>query len=263
MSPKTSNNGFLFPLYLSDAPVEENLSKTGDSAPNRKRRANLSPQFVADFAGGLRMRFTGEGRGDLANTFGPEDVFHYIYAIFHSPSYRSRYAEFLKTDFPRVPAASDAGLFRRLCTAGADLVALHLLEEDYEAASWNASEPKGESPLKTLITRFAGEGCAQVARGYPRYGEGNVHINSSSYFEGVPEEVWSFYVGGYQVCEKWLKSRRGRRLTDEDITLYRRIVAALHETIRLMAEIDKTIEEHGGWPLGGENKPLSHTKPHE
>jgi hypothetical protein len=90
-----------------------------------------------------------------------------------------------------------------------------------------------------------------VALGHPRYRDGNVHINSSSYFENVPEEVWNFYVGGYRVCEKWLKSRRGRTLTREDITLYERIVAAIHETIRLMAEIDSTIEEHGGWPLVG------------
>ena len=76
-------------------------------------------------------------------------------------------------------------------------------------------------------------------------------------FKGVPEEVWNFHIGGYQVCEKWLKDRQakggknprpGRVLTDEDVEHYQKIVVALSETIRIMAEIDEVIEAHGGWP---------------
>jgi hypothetical protein len=67
----------------------------------------------------------------------------------------------------------------------------------------------------------------------------------------VPDEVWSFYVGGDKVCEKWLKDRRGRTLSNEDIDHYQRVIVSLNETIRLMAEIDRVIEEHGGWPLVG------------
>ena len=78
---------------------------------------------------------------------------------------------------------------------------------------------------------------------------GRVYINKTQYFSPVPQEVWEFQIGGYQVCHKWLKDRRGRTLTDEDITHYGRIVAALGEPIRLMGEIDEVIEEHGGWPL--------------
>jgi hypothetical protein len=77
---------------------------------------------------------------------------------------------------------------------------------------------------------------------------GNVYINPTRWFEGVPENVWNFHIGGYQVCEKWLKDRRGRVLSDEDIAHYQKVVVALKETIRLMAEIDKVIEAHGGWP---------------
>ena len=67
-------------------------------------------------------------------------------------------------------------------------------------------------------------------------------------FRGVPEDVWNFHIGGYQVCEKWLKDRKGRKLSDDDITHYQKIVVALAETIRLMAEIDQVIDTHGGWP---------------
>ncbi|HXG92930.1 MAG TPA: type ISP restriction/modification enzyme [Blastocatellia bacterium] len=246
MSPKTSNNGFLFPLYLYD---KETLLKT--AAPPRNRRANLALGFIKDFSSRLNLSFIEDGLGDLQKTFGPEDIFHYIYAISHSPTYRTRYAEFLKIDFPRIPLTNDLELFRKLAAKGADLVALHLLEDDYEAASWNTASPKRKSPLKTLITKFAGTGGAEVAKGYPKYSEGNVSINPSRYFAGVPEAVWNFHIGGYQVCAKWLKDRRGRTLTDEDIAHYQRVVVALKETIRLMAEIDEVIEAHGGWPLPG------------
>jgi predicted helicase len=240
---------YLFPLYLYDSTKSSLLNN--QTANISKRRVNLAPQFITDFATRLGAKTVSDGRGDGIRTFGPEDIFHYIYTIFHSPTYRRRYTEYLKIDFPRIPLTSDAELFRNLCALGADLVALHLLEDDYEAASWNASKPKGKSPLKFFITRFAGKGGADVVKGHPKYEEGNVYINPSRYFEGVPEKVWNFHIGGYQVCEKWLKDRRERTLNDEDIKHYQRVVVALNETIRLMAEIDRTIEEHGGWPLAG------------
>jgi predicted helicase len=173
---------------------------------------------------------------------------HYIYAILYSPSYRHRFGDAVRDSFPRVPVAGARSLSSDMVALGADLVALHLLEDEYPSASWNVSRPKGRSPLKTLMTKFAGKGDAEVAVGYPRHANGNVYINPSRHFEGVPENVWNFHIGGYQVCEKWLKDRRGRTLSDEEITHYQRVVVALNETIRLMAEIDKVIEAHGGWP---------------
>ncbi len=168
-----------------------------------------------------------------------------------------------------MPLTSDLGLFRALCGLGADLVALHLLEDDYPHASWTrAGEP---CPLANLITRYPVPGDNVVAKGHPKYvapGEkppgqkepveqGRVYINKDDrktgtrgqYFEGVPPEVWGFHIGGYQVCEKWLKDRRGRQLSFDDLTHYQRVVVALKETIRLMSEVDAAIEAHGGWPI--------------
>jgi Type ISP C-terminal specificity domain len=96
--------------------------------------------------------------------------------------------------------------------------------------------------------RFAGRGPALVEKGRPKWSNGRVAINVERWFEDVPENVWLFHIGGYQVCEKWLKDRRGRTLTEANILHYRRIVAAISETIRLMVEIDRVIEAHGGWP---------------
>ena len=164
-------------------------------------------------------------------TFGPEDVFDYIYAVFHSPTYRTRYAEFLKIDFPRVPLTSDRNLFRRLVEKGAELVALHLME----------------SPaLDNLITKYPVVGSDIVEK--VRYDEVNrrVYINKEQYFAGVEPEVWGFHVGGYQVLEKWLKDRKGRKLIWQDQQHYQKVVVALTETMRLMREIDQAIP---AWPI--------------
>jgi hypothetical protein len=138
---------------------------------------------------------------------------------------------------------SSLDLFRALARLGGELTALHLLES-----------PK----LDTPITEFSG-GAREVAKvGWTPDHGGTVWIDAggkkaattpgTSGFRGVPEAVWNFHIGGYQVCEKWLKDRKGRTLTDDDIAHYHKIVVALAETIRLMAEIDQVMETHGGWP---------------
>ncbi len=185
------------------------------------------------------MDFILDGKGDRTETFGPEDVFSYMYAVFHSPAYRSRYAEFLKIDFPRLPLTSNAELFRALCALGDELVGLHLMER--HAPLITAYSQDGTHEVEQVRYTAPGEAGSQ---------EGRVWINKSQYFENVPEEVWSFHVGGYQVCQKWLKDRKGRKLTFDDLKHYQQIVSALAETIRLMALIDETIEAYGGWPLG-------------
>jgi predicted helicase len=226
------------------------------------RWPNLSPDFIDDVSQRLGLRFVPEGRGDLKETFGPEDVFHYIYAVLHSPTYRERYKEFLRIDFPRIPLTSDLELFEALCQKGADLVALHLLEPSYGAASWNRDKAQ-PNPFHNMNVRYPVPGDDVVEKGHPKYippgertpgsreplQEGRVYINRGQYFEGVPPEVWEFHVGGYQVCEKWLKDRRGRKLSYDDKEHYKKIVMALGETIRLMREIDEVIEQHGGWPI--------------
>lgn len=262
LSPKTSNNAFVFPLWLK-------LSG-GDT----RRRPNINRGWALDFGKAIELfyedgiprgeqRSSGpdplrtqaeqiglidtstEGRGDLQRTFGPGDLFDYIYAVLHSPGYRSRYAEFLKSDFPRIPTPEARTTFAALATLGRQLVGLHLLR------------PEDAPILKSPDTRFAGNGEARVERGYPEYKNGKVMINASRWFEDVPKATWEFHVGGYQVCEKWLKDRAGkggkspsagRVLTDEEVLHYRRVVVALTETRRLMDEIDAVIDRHGGWP---------------
>ncbi len=215
-----------------------------DGAPNGRQESSGQDFQHQNTELDLRESLLG-GRGDLAKTFGPRDLFDYIYAVLHSPGYRSCYAEFLKSDFPRIPTPSDHSTFAALVPLGRKLVALHLLN------------PEEMPLLGSPDVQFAGTGQAQVERGYPEYRNGRVMINPTRWFEDVPLETWEHHVGGYQVCEKWLKDRAakggnnpstGRVLTHEDILHYRRIVTALTETRRLMAEVDLVIEEHGGWP---------------
>lgn len=166
----------------------------------------------------------------------------YAFAIFHSPGYRERYRTHLKDDYPRVPLTTSRTLFGGLSELGSELVALHLMES-----------PK----LDDHITTLEGSGNFQVEK--VTYSDETVWIDKAKTlgFRGVPEEVWNFHIGGYQVCNKWLKDRQakggknprpGRILTDEDINHYQKIVVALSETIRIMTEIDEVIDKHGGWP---------------
>ena len=157
-----------------------------------------------------------------------EEIFHYIYAVLYAPAYREKYAEFLRMDFPRVPFTADVKLFRELAVLGERLTALHLLKS---------------SELDPPACRFEGQGDSLVGKDrktglHYDAGEKNVYINAAQHFAPVPEAVWTYQVGGYQVCEKWLKDRRERRLELDDIRTYCRIVTALGLTIAIQAEID-------------------------
>ena len=196
------------------------------------RTPNLAPEFIHDCEAKLGLRFVEEATGE-SDSFSPEDVFNYIYAIFHSHKYRERYAEFLKIDFPRVPLTTNVPLFRQLGALGGELVAWHLLQhEDLEGVSG-------------LLTNYPESGDNRVEKGYPKYDEAKqrVCINKTQYFEGVAPELWAHMVGGYQVLDKWLKDRKGRALTSDDITHYQRVVRSLSETQRLMREIDAAISD--------------------
>lgn len=148
---------------------------------------NLSREFLSTLEKKLNLGLTAHDPDELRRT--TFRVFHYFYAILWSPDFRHRYAAHLNQDFPRIPITSDPELFTKLCARGADLVGIHLLDDHYERASWNTSQPRGKSPLKTLITCFAGQGNAEVAKDYPKYNDGNIYINTSRYFEGIPAEV--------------------------------------------------------------------------
>lgn len=221
----------IFPLYLYPTAKRGLFDDAPSGAPGG-RRPNLAPAFITDFSAKLKLKFIADGGGDLKKTFGPADVFAYLYAIFHAPTYRTRYAEFLKIDFPRLPLTGNVTLFRQLCRLGAELVGLHLMEK--------------QAPVITNYPQPGDNTVEQVRYDEP---EQRVWINKEQYFAGVPQAVWAFHIGGYQVCQKWLKDRKGRQLTYDDLTHYQRVVAALAETVRLMQQIDDLINAHGGWPL--------------
>jgi predicted helicase len=229
---------YFAPLLVFDNDLLE-VQKTG--------RNNFTPAFLVALRNAI---------GDEVSKLTPEDIFHYTYAVFHSPGYRIRHAEFLKMDFPRLPLTSSLELFRELARLGGELVALHLVESptqtsisvlfDRDTRAWRYQYADACKP--PIVIRFTGPAEPVVEK--VSYANDTVWIDKARRvgFAGVPEDVWNFHIGGYQVCAKWLKDRKGRVLSAEDITHYHRIVVALYETIRLMAEIDKTIDAHGGWP---------------
>jgi len=242
VSNKTKERGYCLPLYIHSESTQPNL------LAQESRKPNLSSDFIKKCFEKLGFKFISEGRGDLEKTFGPESVFYYAYAIFHSPTYRSRYAEQLKIDFPRLPLTSDKKLFAQLVALGNELVNLHLLGENPfdksktifdETEKWGV-KIGGEKPVN----------CKDWQVTDVRYEENNnrIYVNPGQYFEGVAREVWEFMIGGYQVCDKWLKERKKaeRCLSLDDLKHYMKIIIAMRETIRIMNEIDKIIPK---WPM--------------
>jgi predicted helicase len=209
-------NNLSFPLYnYTNSDNQQNVFETTERVPN------LNMEIVNQIATGLGLIFTNE-KEETHNTFAPIDLLDYIYAVLHSPTYREKYKEFLKIDFPRVPAPLDPGKFWQLVELGGELRQIHLLE----------------SPtVEKYITGYPEDGDNVVKK--PSYKDGNVYINDTQYFSNVPEVAWNFYIGGYQPAQKWLKDRKDRELSYEDILHYQKIIVALSETDRLMKEIDK------------------------
>ena len=220
----------LFPLYIHGE------AETQSSSEN-KRAPNLSPEFQKAAHMAFDLDFVPDGRGDLSVTFGPEDIFHYIYAVLHSPEYRRRYADFLKSDFPRIPLTGNRDLFASLVKLGQCLAAKHLM--DAEGTNLPAFPHTGGNRVDKL--RYAPPSSEEEP--------GRVWINSDQCFEGVAAATWEFTIGGYRPAEKWLKDRKNRVLSYNDITHYRRICSALAETRQIMQRIDQAIDSRGGWPL--------------
>jgi len=226
---------YLFPLF-----VRENAGQQQLTTLRRPRETpNFSSAFVQDV----------ESAGLLSQPDWAVAVFHYIYAILYSKSYRVRYEQELKAGFPRVPLTRNMQLLSQLAQCGADLVALHLLEGGYPFASWNKRPSAGSPPFGNARPKLCGRGSSSVSRGFPKFEDGRVLMNESRSFEPVSEDVWAFRVGGYQVSEKWLKDRREIDLSSEDIDHYRNILAALSRTIETMERIEAIIGQHRGWPL--------------
>ena len=211
--------GLVFPLYI----YQDNMGE-------EERIVNFDKKLYDEIAKGLnylpcydddvRIDPTSDYKGVLY----PQDLLDYIYAVLHSPSYRERYKEFLKIDFPRIPYPKDWEKFRDLAELGEELRHLHLMED---------------LPSKLSVT-FPKPGSAQVD--CHRWEQNKVYINDEQYFDGVPESAWNFYIGGYQPAQKWLKDRKGRILDIDDVKHYQQIIYILQETERIMNEIDEIIK---------------------
>jgi len=204
--------GLIFPIYLY--PEQADLINT-------LRSPNVDYQIIENLSKTIKLEFEAE-KTDNTKKFAPIDILDYIYAVLHNPSYREKYKEFLKIDFPRIPYPETAKQFRKLTKLGEKLRRLHLME---------SVEPKqgmADYPIR---------GNNEVDK--PRYENGRVYINNAQYFDKVPQEAWEFYIGGYQPAQKWLKDRKGRKLEFEDIEHYQKIVFVLRETGRVMSEIEE------------------------
>lgn len=202
----SKDNANVFPLYL----YSDELGKV-------KKTPNLDKKIVAAIE-------------KVVGKVTPEDVFHYVYAVLHTPEYRAKYKEFLKIDFPRIPYPKDATSFRALVETGAALVATHLLK----------SEAVTKAVAESAVATFAGATLVDK----PTYVGGAVCFAKNRAFENVPETAWNFYIGGYQPAQKWLKDRKGRTLSEDDVQHYRQIIHALCETDRLMKGLSQL---SGSW----------------
>ncbi|MFH1386358.1 MAG: type ISP restriction/modification enzyme [bacterium] len=198
------------------------------------------PLYIFKEDGSKSPNFKKEVLDEIEKSIGavsPENILDYIYAVLHSPAYRTKFKEFLKSDFPRVPYPNDAKTFKALAELGTELRSLHLLES-----------PK----VNNFITTYPVAGTNATEK--IAYKDGKVFINKDQYFGKVPEVAWHFYIGGYQPAQKWLKDRKGRTLTNSDIEHYQKIIVALTETDRIMGEIDNVGVVKEGMKVYNDNK---------
>lgn len=202
-----------FPLYTY--PEKDRHDLLSQSEPH-ERIPNLAPKLVE----ALKSAFKKDPS--------PEQIFQYIYALFYSNAYRKKYAEFLKTDFPRVLFTKDYKLFNELAEKGEELVELHLLKS---------------KKLVKPIARCEGFGDLRVDKVTYDQNKARVHINSEKWFADIPPEVWEYHIGGYQVLEKWLKDRKGKELSSEEVAHYARVVTAIGETISIQRGLDDLFAE--------------------
>ena len=163
----------------------------------------------------------------LCESIDPQELFDYIYAILYCPTYRSRFSEFLKIDFPRIPYPASKEIYHLLASKGAELRHLHLLDGEEKGQSDVAFEGETKESEYMRVTSI-------------NYTDEKVYINSGQYFNHVPRIAWDFFIGGYQPARKWLQERKDNDvvLSFEDIEYYPRVIHALTETERLMREID-------------------------
>jgi len=221
------SNGYTGAIYCyPETNVQQTIGQTIERTPN------LNAEIVKQIAVKVGLTFTNE-KEQTENTFAPIDILDYIYAVLHSPTYREKYKEFLKIDFPRVPYPKDKETFWQLVKLGGEIRQIHLLESP-KVEDYITSYPKnGNNSITTKI------GIKDWELYDEENGLGRIWINGEQYFDKIPLVAWEFYIGGYQPAQKWLKDRKERTLEFDDILHYQKIIFALFETDRLMKEIDK------------------------
>jgi predicted helicase len=212
----------VFPLYIYPERPEKKkffhsqMMMFEPTSVYQVKQPNIKPELFEE----LRTKYKKEVT--------PEEIFYYIYAVLYSNTYRVKYAEFLKMDFPRIPFTDEYKTFIKLGKFGKQLADLHLLKS---------------KELEKPIAKFPIEGNNKVEKPIFELRDAEkqpvVYINKEQYFKGVTEEIWQYQIGGYQVCEKWLKDRKRRVLSLDEITTYCKIVTALSKTIELQKEIDE------------------------
>ena len=207
VSTRTKERGYVFPLFLYN-----------DNMGQLEKTPNLDKQIWSRI---------NEAAGGIDST--PIQVFNYIYAVLHTPEYRERYKEFLKVDFPRIPYPKSGDVFMKLAAIGEKLIAVHLLKDP---ATQMMFDPHAKFPVS---------GTSRVDA--LKFDNGKVWINREQYFDNVPETAWTFFIGGYQPAQKWLKDRKGRTLSADDVMHYKSIIIALLETSRLMGELSALSSE--------------------
>ena len=210
ISNTTSESGHVFPLYLYPDPEELGLET--------ERSLNFRPAFLTALSEALALPQIAPF--NIPEGVSPEEILAYIYAVLYSPTYRERYYEFLRYDFPRIPLPQNIELFRKLAALGQNLIEWHLLK--------NVQVPPRH--------RFEGEGEGIISK--IRYESGHVWINATHHFTDVPAEVWEYEIGAYQVCEKWLKDKKGSSLKHNEVRQYCAMLVAVSETLQTMKTID-------------------------
>jgi len=219
VSNKTAEITSVFPLYLYPEPGSIDSS----------RRPNLDERIWAQINAAIGKDTT------------PEDIFDYIYGVLHSPAYRARFKEFLKVDFPRIPYPKGQTEFEHFRSFGNRLRELHLMHSVPESpVTFPESGSMSVEKVEFTSSAAPGVSAADTAPIAPELNAGRVYINATQYFANVPRTAWEFYIGGYQPAQKWLKDRKGRTLSFDDISHYGKIISVLTETARLMTEIDIT-----------------------
>jgi predicted helicase len=223
ISIKTKETSYFFPLYLypdeSVGTIHE-LPLRNKSQPIRI--SNFTPEFLRTFS----VQIGTPVGAEVAPT--PEEIFYYIYAVLYSPTYRKRYEEFLKIDFPRVPLPSSHDVFRELSNLGKELVDLHLLKH---------------TELEKTEVGFPISGSNKVEKVSHAEEDQRVFINKEQYFDGISNELWEYRIGAYQVMEKYLKDRKGRKLSLDEINHYMKVAKAIQLTIELQEKIDSVYKK--------------------